>query len=1732
MDERESPFRIHCDSDSELQVEPVLLDSIHLINNTLFGYLPKNIEQVDYTIFDDEDHALISIGYYTNNNYFISRDSYYKIFEGIEIPTLFFVSLGYIHEYSIIPSLQNNLHLETNKGIINGITLSFTQNMQMYIVQAIMSNNNIQMTNFNIHYFSQSQLNSNHIHSFYYSNRIPVGYNYLNNHWLLFQKPSSALYENCYYINNYYMQTYIFDNILENYYNSLTNILFTVSFEGYITVSKPFYYIFNLTTNQSASLYINNHLILYKNIEEDIHYVGPKEIYLSGTLPYVLIYSTSFISVYQHNMNNFKQFQKNSEKNHSYKQNITLSFNSINTLYFDSKNSSYSREYFNKYFSSSDPLTLSFSCSPSFTINFLHNSILLYKNETMISNPLQPLIMFDSIYFAKPVLPRGILYNLGCLTGIPRVTIPKTLFTLGFKLYNTVINVTVEIEIIDTVQQQLTELYVMSYDYKPITQIVNYIYNDTSIYYIQGNHNLTNAIIIPSSPLSIVLLKTGFELSINNLYEIKPFNYTIRGCNEYGCINTYLYVHIYTCQFPDMMMISFGQFSMGSIYIYQGNNDIPIDIVTPSSYYTQICVPLIETDLFYINSAESLEYSTRPTLFMSSGLFLPAINNKDTFYTQLHFYLNQIDIAFIYAKQSLFRIANNIQQYINPFIFLSPFRYISIYPSPSLGVYVLQYGSILFGKFYTPGITIYHSIYTNYQCIFAISFVVDVVKYNKDESLDDIYINTHLYRASFFPWESISIYTYKEKQNNFTTTTTIYNWTSTARVVEDTIIIEYINNNTDIYTNDSITPSPLYIYTDTQFIGIIEIPTNTPYYSTVIHISPMLKKYQNCILYNTVNEPSSNWNHVYFDYSDWSEVSFNYQGNMNGITSYFRYTFTINILNTLIGIEYELYTQFGFILYINGHEIRREMLPKNKNITYSTYSTSFYNNNNHDYIGGILSTDFFTYGTNIFAYEIHRFFGITNVYGPLQPISQVKPFPFPHNNMYMNNINNNINMNNMNNMNNNINIINMNNNINIINMNMNNMNINNNINNNMNINNNIKKNMNINNINDNNQIQSDHSISRSTININDTIHLNDSYILNDPYPIHIYTDISAHSINGNCTLRSIYGNTDNYTQPLFNIYNKDTLNYIYTSTSPLPVYINYTYNQYKHEYINKVIIQIPYINNNNVNKNIQSISITVPEYIQIQASNDDDDNNNTNNWTTLYSINKKGYFEQQLFTYIFYIEPYSIDYRYYRIAILSTSDTLSSSFSISFVGFYLCRRLTCPTEGIWNSISVGETQIASCDDSYKGYMYRKCTETYISDTIGYITSWEDIDRSGCLSTLPPYFVSYLDTTICIHNILPYFYNIYINPYIKELYMNILEISSDNIIIHQIIDCSIPLESRTCIVFRLITNYYQSQKYYEILKENEHQYTSLFIQILRSHQLFNNNTYYSSISISIYNDLILSNLSQNHYITLYILISIIIGSILFIIFIIYIIRWTIQRNKKYKQSNKSIMEKKSILPLIPTGNTTLSYHIIHDIPNINTKLNPIESIKNKETIFNNIYNYKDSSCNSLVSSSIINTSVNETYSTDKNSKEQDNHVTKSISQDELIKQKNCIQNNYIQNNYIQNNYIQNNHIQNNYIQNNHIQNNYIQNNYIQNNHIQNINSLSVHNTNNISSSSFTTSNKQNNNYNKYSTIYSPNQDDTQFNISKYLPSVISSPFSSSSSSSSVSPSTACISKKIK
>ncbi|KAK8815384.1 hypothetical protein WA158_003596 [Blastocystis sp. Blastoise] len=123
--------------------------------------------------------------------------------------------------------------------------------------------------------------------------------------------------------------------------------------------------------------------------------------------------------------------------------------------------------------------------------------------------------------------------------------------------------------------------------------------------------------------------------------------------------------------------------------------------------------------------------------------------------------------------------------------------------------------------------------------------------------------------------------------------------------------------------------------------------------------------------YNSGSIPSNGWNTISFVETNWKASAAHSYEPANGITQYFRKTFTIDSITPYASAVFNLYTKYGLIVYLNGEEVYRYNLP-NGLINYSTSCTAV--SSSIQLVGSSVSISFgpLVQGQNVLAVEVHR----------------------------------------------------------------------------------------------------------------------------------------------------------------------------------------------------------------------------------------------------------------------------------------------------------------------------------------------------------------------------------------------------------------------------------------------------------------------------------------------------------------------------------------------------------------------------------------------------------------------------------------------------------------------------------------------------------------------------------------------------------------------------------------
>ncbi|KAK8797305.1 hypothetical protein WA158_004513 [Blastocystis sp. Blastoise] len=119
--------------------------------------------------------------------------------------------------------------------------------------------------------------------------------------------------------------------------------------------------------------------------------------------------------------------------------------------------------------------------------------------------------------------------------------------------------------------------------------------------------------------------------------------------------------------------------------------------------------------------------------------------------------------------------------------------------------------------------------------------------------------------------------------------------------------------------------------------------------------------------------PTDNsWTQLAYVPSGWNSGTKDSFGVPQGITQYYRGTFTLASLNSQPAIQYTISLRTGAVIYLNGVEINRIHMPTGT-ITSTTLASTDASSNYST--GGSISTQFtsgLVAGTNVFAIEVHR----------------------------------------------------------------------------------------------------------------------------------------------------------------------------------------------------------------------------------------------------------------------------------------------------------------------------------------------------------------------------------------------------------------------------------------------------------------------------------------------------------------------------------------------------------------------------------------------------------------------------------------------------------------------------------------------------------------------------------------------------------------------------------------
>ncbi|KAM7454133.1 hypothetical protein BLSTO_05112, partial [Blastocystis sp. subtype 1] len=229
----------------------------------------------------------------------------------------------------------------------------------------------------------------------------------------------------------------------------------------------------------------------------------------------------------------------------------------------------------------------------------------------------------------------------------------------------------------------------------------------------------------------------------------------------------------------------------------------------------------------------------------------------------------------------------------------------------------------------------------------------------------------------------------------------------------------------------------------------------------------------------------------------------------------------------------------------------------------------------------------------------------------------------------------------------------------------------------------------------------------------------------------------------------------------------------------LPVYLQFTYDYDRYEYINKVVLMAPGEYKNEMPKKFEILGIT------------SDDNGDV-----LASVDDRNLFTDSYATTTIYLKG-SQPYNTYRMRVDETNDN-SNAASISEMMLYTCRLSYCPKQKGWDSVQTGEIASGACSRNTFGEAKRSC----VLDK--YDPKWSAVDYSNCLSTNPPSQKAYIDFKYMVSNCTLRNFDAFVKDRFVDITRDILLAKKEDTSLFLIQDCSDSETVNVCFYVRVTT----------------------------------------------------------------------------------------------------------------------------------------------------------------------------------------------------------------------------------------------------------------------------------------------------------------------------------------
>ena len=232
--------------------------------------------------------------------------------------------------------------------------------------------------------------------------------------------------------------------------------------------------------------------------------------------------------------------------------------------------------------------------------------------------------------------------------------------------------------------------------------------------------------------------------------------------------------------------------------------------------------------------------------------------------------------------------------------------------------------------------------------------------------------------------------------------------------------------------------------------------------------------------------------------------------------------------------------------------------------------------------------------------------------------------------------------------------------------------------------------------------------------------------------------------------------------------------------SNLPVYLQFTYNYDRFEYINKVVLMAGDNYKKNCPKKFDILGMTSESEGDVLASVDD-----------------RNLFGESFATTSVFMKN-AKSYNAYRMRVDETNDN-SNVASVSEMILYTCNIVYCPKEKGWDSIMSGSSSYGACPRRTFGESYRSCGLNK------YDPEWSAIDYSNCLSTNPPSGKAYIDFKYMVSNCTRGNFDRFVESRFIDITRDILLAKKENIKLYLVRDCSDSETFNVCFYVRVTTD---------------------------------------------------------------------------------------------------------------------------------------------------------------------------------------------------------------------------------------------------------------------------------------------------------------------------------------